>query len=139
MPMPLRRHDARPARKVCCSVFHPAPIFRRHCKLRRVLSRKANSLSRSDAIPESGIFQIRSLPSRKRILSNQPWCSTWGVEVTRGGLVESFHHVAACAMDAEQNVIFAAGDIDSPVFLRSTAKPFIAAAAIAAGVRERFA
>lgn len=41
-------------------------------------------------------------------------------------------------MDAEQNVIFAAGDIESPVFLRSTAKPFIAAAAIAAGVRERF-
>ncbi|HKU68699.1 MAG TPA: asparaginase [Candidatus Baltobacteraceae bacterium] len=70
-------------------------------------------------------------------MSNQPWCSTWGVEVTRGGLVESFHHVAACAMDAGQHVIFSAGDIDSPVFLRSTAKPFIAAAAIAAGARER--
>ncbi len=54
-------------------------------------------------------------------------------------MVESFHHVAACAMDAEQHVIFSAGDIDAPVFLRSTAKPFIAAAAIAAGARERFA
>lgn len=72
-------------------------------------------------------------------MSNLPWCSTWGVEVTRGGLVESFHHVAACAMDAEQNVIFSAGDIDAPVYLRSTAKPFIAATAIAAGARERFA
>ncbi|HET9096130.1 MAG TPA: asparaginase [Candidatus Baltobacteraceae bacterium] len=71
-------------------------------------------------------------------MSNQPWCSTWGVEVTRGGMVESFHHVAACAMDAEHNVIFSAGDIDAPVYLRSTAKPFIAAAAIAAGARERF-
>ena len=30
------------------------------------------------------------------------------------------------------------GDIDAPVYLRSTAKPFIAATAIAAGVRERF-
>lgn len=41
-------------------------------------------------------------------------------------------------MDAEENVIFSAGDIDTPVFLRSSAKPFIAAAAIAAGARERF-
>ena len=53
-------------------------------------------------------------------------------------MVESFHHVAACALDAEERVIFSAGDIDAPVFLRSTAKPFIAAAAIAAGARERF-
>lgn len=60
------------------------------------------------------------------------------VDVTRGGLVESFHHVAACAIDGRRNVIFAAGDIESPVFLRSSAKPFIAAAAIAAGARERF-
>lgn len=60
------------------------------------------------------------------------------IEVTRGGMVESFHHVAVCAMDAQYNVIFAAGDLDAPVFLRSTAKPFIAAAAIAAGARERF-
>lgn len=71
-------------------------------------------------------------------MSNQPWCSTWGVEVTRGGMVESFHHVAACAMDAEHNVIFSAGDIEAPVYLRSTAKPFIAAAVIAAGARKRF-
>lgn len=78
------------------------------------------------------------MPNRKRRLSNQPWSSNWGVQVTRGGLVESFHHVAACAMDASQNVIFSAGDIDAPVYLRSSAKPFIAAAAIEAGVHERF-
>lgn len=41
-------------------------------------------------------------------------------------------------MDAKYNVIFSAGDIDAPVYLRSSAKPFIAAAAIAAGARERF-
>jgi L-asparaginase II len=35
-------------------------------------------------------------------------------------------------------VLEQAGDIEAPVFLRSAAKPFIAAAAIAAGVRERF-
>jgi L-asparaginase II len=60
------------------------------------------------------------------------------VEVTRGDLVESVHRVAACAVDARGNVLLRAGDVDAPVYLRSTAKPFIAAAAVQAGVRERF-
>jgi L-asparaginase II len=60
------------------------------------------------------------------------------VEVTRGDLVESVHHVAAAAANAEGDVILRAGDIETPVFLRSSAKPFIAAAAIQAGVREAF-
>ena len=60
------------------------------------------------------------------------------VEVTRGELVESVHHVAACAANSRGDVIFSTGDIASPVFLRSTAKPFIAATAIEAGVREAF-
>lgn len=54
------------------------------------------------------------------------------------GVVESIHHVAVCAIDSRGNVALAHGDVDAPVFLRSTAKPFIAAAAIAAGARERF-
>lgn len=41
-------------------------------------------------------------------------------------------------MNASGEVTLAHGDIDAPVFLRSTAKPFIAATAIAAGARERF-
>ncbi len=61
------------------------------------------------------------------------------VNVTRGDLVESVHSVAACAVDARGNVAFEDGDVDRPVYLRSSAKPFIAAAAIEAGVRERFA
>jgi L-asparaginase II len=60
------------------------------------------------------------------------------VEVTRGDLVESIHQVAACAVDDGGAVQFRAGDIDVPVFLRSSAKPFIAAAAVEAGVVERF-
>ncbi|HEY1654616.1 MAG TPA: asparaginase [Candidatus Tumulicola sp.] len=60
------------------------------------------------------------------------------VEVTRGDLVESVHRVAACAVDARGAVAFENGDVDVPVYLRSAAKPFIAAAAIEAGVRERF-
>jgi L-asparaginase II len=61
------------------------------------------------------------------------------VEVTRGDLVESVHQVAACAVDADGGVCYASGDVEALVYLRSAAKPFIAAAAIAAGVRERYA
>lgn len=60
------------------------------------------------------------------------------VEVLRGDLVESVHRVAACASDDHGSVRFSLGDIDTPIFLRSTAKPFIAAAVIAAGAREHF-
>ncbi|HEV7178823.1 MAG TPA: asparaginase [Candidatus Baltobacteraceae bacterium] len=60
------------------------------------------------------------------------------VEVNRGDLTESFHDVAACASSARGDILFSVGDIDAPVFLRSSAKPFIAAATIEAGVREAF-
>jgi L-asparaginase II len=60
------------------------------------------------------------------------------VEVTRGDLVESVHRVAACALNARGDVLYSVGDIDVPVYLRSTAKPFIAATVIAAGAREAF-
>jgi L-asparaginase II len=60
------------------------------------------------------------------------------VEVTRGELVESAHRVAACAVDARGRVLSAAGDVDVPVYLRSAAKPFIAAAAIEAGADTAF-
>jgi L-asparaginase II len=60
------------------------------------------------------------------------------VEVTRGELVESYHRVAACAVDAADRTVYEAGDVDVPVYLRSAAKPFIAAAAIEAGVADAF-
>lgn len=60
------------------------------------------------------------------------------VDVTRGGYVESVHRVALCAVRSDGTVIEEAGDIESPVFLRSAAKPFIAATAVAAGVVELF-
>ena len=60
------------------------------------------------------------------------------VDVTRGSRVESTHDAAVCVCDDAGRVIFERGTIDVPVFLRSAAKPFIAAAAIRAGVVERF-
>lgn len=70
--------------------------------------------------------------------SEQPVYGEPFVEVTRGDLVESVHRVAACVLDVAGNVVYALGEIDRPVYLRSSAKPFIAAAVLAAGVRERF-
>jgi L-asparaginase II len=60
------------------------------------------------------------------------------VQVTRGDLVESVHRVAACAVDARGAIVYEAGDVDAPVYLRSAAKPFIAAAVVEAGVAEQF-
>lgn len=60
------------------------------------------------------------------------------VEVTRGDLVESVHRVAACAVDATGRILYSAGDVEAPIYLRSAAKPFIAAAVIEAGALQRF-
>ena len=48
------------------------------------------------------------------------------------------HRIAACAADDSGRLHLSVGDVDAPVFLRSSAKPFIAAAVIAAGAREAF-
>ncbi len=61
------------------------------------------------------------------------------VAVTRGDRIESVHAVAACAARDHGELLLALGDIDEPVYLRSAAKPFIAAAAVRAGAAQRFA
>jgi len=58
--------------------------------------------------------------------------------VRRGPVVESVHRVAACAGDVRGKLAYVAGDIDTPVYLRSAAKPFIAAAVVASGAAARF-
>jgi L-asparaginase II len=58
--------------------------------------------------------------------------------VTRGERVESTHAVAACACDDRGTILLERGTVDVPVFLRSAAKPFIAAAVLLAGAAERF-
>jgi L-asparaginase II len=60
------------------------------------------------------------------------------VEITRGPIVESAHAISACAIDRSGKVILQVGDVRTPVYLRSSAKPFIAAAAVRNGVIERF-
>jgi len=68
-----------------------------------------------------------------KLLSGEP-----AVGVTRGQRVESTHSVAACATTVTGDVIASVGDIATPVFLRSSAKPFIAAAVLREGAVERF-
>jgi L-asparaginase II len=60
------------------------------------------------------------------------------VDVTRGERVESTHAVAACACDDRGEMLLERGTADVPVFLRSAAKPFIAAAVLHAGAAQRF-
>ncbi len=60
------------------------------------------------------------------------------VRVRRGPIVESLHSVAACAIGPDGQTLLSIGDTESNVYLRSAAKPFIAAVAVQAGVVERF-
>jgi L-asparaginase II len=57
------------------------------------------------------------------------------LRVTRGPLVESLHRGAVAAFQGGKT-LFAAGDADAPVFLRSSAKPFQAMALLLSGAAE---
>ena len=60
------------------------------------------------------------------------------VAAARGGRIESVHQVAACVAGPSGEIELKIGTVETPVFLRSSAKPFIAAASVRAGVMERF-
>jgi len=59
------------------------------------------------------------------------------VRLTRGSLVESEHYGAYCVV-RDGRVVRSRGDIDSPVFYRSAAKPIQAVAVIESGAPERY-
>jgi L-asparaginase II len=61
------------------------------------------------------------------------------VAVSRGELVESVHEVSACIADAGGESELETGEVERPVYLRSSAKPFIAAAIVASGAADEFA
>jgi L-asparaginase II len=54
--------------------------------------------------------------------------------VVRSGFVESVHHGVVAATDADGRVVLARGDVDAPVFPRSSNKPLQAAAMVRAGL-----
>jgi L-asparaginase II len=56
------------------------------------------------------------------------------VELRRGGMVEGVHHGSVVVLDPSGQVILAAGDVQAPIYPRSAAKPFQAAALARLGV-----
>jgi L-asparaginase II len=60
------------------------------------------------------------------------------VAIMRGAFVGSLHRGTAAAVRADGEVVFALGNIEQSVFLRSAAKPFQVMPAILAGAIDRF-
>jgi L-asparaginase II len=60
------------------------------------------------------------------------------VEVLRGGLIESIHFGALAVCKTDGELIFAHGDPELKIFLRSTAKPFQALPLVETGAAEAF-
>jgi L-asparaginase II len=60
------------------------------------------------------------------------------VEVLRGPLLESRHRGAVAVAEANGKIVFAAGDIEAPVFPRSAIKAFQALPPVESGAADRF-
>jgi len=60
------------------------------------------------------------------------------VDVTRGSLVESIHRGSIAIADAEGRIVFAAGDLETPVYPRSSLKPIQALPLVESGAAEAF-
>ena len=60
------------------------------------------------------------------------------VEVTRGATVESRHRGAAAVVDSQGLGLAGWGDVDSPVFPRSSVKPLQALPLLESGAAARF-
>lgn len=61
-----------------------------------------------------------------------------GVEVTRGGMVESVHRVIAAVVDASGHPVITWGDVDRLVYGRSAIKPIQALPVIESGAADAF-
>jgi L-asparaginase II len=60
------------------------------------------------------------------------------VEITRGELVESWHRGAIAICDAQENVLVALGDIERPLYPRSSIKPIQALPLVESGAADAF-
>jgi L-asparaginase II len=61
------------------------------------------------------------------------------VEVTRGAMVESCHRGAAVVVDAKGGIVMAWGNVETPIYARSAAKPLQALALVETGAADAFA
>ncbi|MDK2982210.1 MAG: hypothetical protein PWQ55_2557 [Chloroflexota bacterium] len=60
------------------------------------------------------------------------------IEVTRGSIVESIHYGSLAIAQPDGKIIFSLGDMESPYYLRSSAKPFQTLAFLEAGGTETY-
>jgi L-asparaginase II len=60
------------------------------------------------------------------------------VEITRGDLVESVHHGAIAIADAGGKLVFALGDVERPIYPRSSLKPVQALPLVESGAADAF-
>jgi len=60
------------------------------------------------------------------------------LELTRGGIIESQHRGYICVADSTGEILYSRGDPDFVTFLRSSAKPFQAAAMVTSGAADAF-
>lgn len=58
--------------------------------------------------------------------------------VTRSNRIECIHYGQLCITDSDKNIKYRIGDPNTKVFIRSSAKPFIAVAFVESGAMERF-
>ena len=73
-----------------------------------------------------------------RVVTNASSAAPIAVEVTRGGMVESFHRVIAAVTDASGSLRHAWGDADRLVYGRSAIKPIQAIAFVESGAADAF-
>jgi L-asparaginase II len=60
------------------------------------------------------------------------------IHIVRGGMLDCVHRGRLVITDTQGDILFAAGDADEAVYMRSIAKPFQAATVIETGAAERF-
>jgi L-asparaginase II len=60
------------------------------------------------------------------------------VEITRGNLVESVHRGSVAVTNAEGEIVYACGDIETPVYPRSSLKPIQALPLLESGAADAF-
>lgn len=94
------------------------------------------------SLADSSVCRMGTPPMRltvtSRTLSRVDGSEELLVEVRRGPYVESVHHVSACVVRADGEVLRSFGDVDRPYPIRSLAKPFIAAELVRSGACEAF-
>lgn len=60
------------------------------------------------------------------------------VEATRGSIVETFHRGSVAIVNADGKTFLSIGDVDTPMYFRSTAKPLQALPLLESGAADKF-